>query len=150
DGVTPVSELRELTAEFAMHRGEFQYTDIDGLTQTGADIAGHYFDLDGQAAQKGWTDEEKELVANRLLRAGGQFPGELRLHTKAPAVKPWPKYDEAHHNQVPVLAEQLGLVAEALAYERENKNRGSVVEKLEELLTQVPAASEQVEELSAA
>lgn len=150
DGITPVSEIRELLAEFATHRGEYTYTDHDGLTQVAADIAGHFFDLDSQAEQKSWTDQEKELVANRLLKATEKFPGEIQLYTKKPAAKPWPKYDDAHHNTIPVLADQLGLVAEALLYERENKNRGSVVEKLEELQNAAPDVEAADEILTAA
>lgn len=142
DGVTPISELRELLAEFGVSRGEFKYEDVDGNLQTGVDISGHCFDLDAQGEQKGWTDEEKEYVANRLLRATTTAPGEIQLYSKAPAAKPWPKYDEAHHNQIPVLADQLGLVAESLVYERENKNRESVIAKLEELLVSAQEETE--------
>jgi len=134
DGVTQIGELRELVAEFAYHRGEYTYTDSDGNTQVAADIAGHYFDLDAQAEQKGWTDEEKEYVANKLTRACVQFPGEVRLYTKAPAPKPWAKYDETHHSQVATIAETTGFVAEALLYEKENKARKSVIADLEALI----------------
>lgn len=150
DGLTPVSEMRELLAEFAVHRPEYTYIDSDGMTQVASDISGHFFDLDAQAEQKGWTDEEKEVAANRLLTYGPQSGGEFWLHTKAPAAKPWPKYDDAHWDQIPVLAEQLGLVAEALEYEKENKARKSVVAKLSELLTAPPAEDSGVEELAAA
>jgi hypothetical protein len=48
---------------------------------------------------------------------------------------PWPTYEETHHKQIPVLAEQLGLVNEALAYERaREKPRAEVTERLEGLL----------------
>lgn len=142
DGLTEIGEIRELLAEFATHRGEYRYEDADGNTQVAADIAGHFFNLDAQAEQKGWTDEEKEYVANRLLKACTQYPGEISLHTKAPVARPWPKYDETHHNSIPTLAEQLGLVAEALSYEQENKNRESVIEKLTELLVSAQEETE--------
>jgi hypothetical protein len=142
DGITPIGEIRELLAEFGVSRGEFSYTDADGNTQTGVDIAGHYFDLDSQAEQKGWTAQEKEYVANRLIRACSQFPGEVSLHTKAAAARPWPKYDEADAKSIATFADQLGLVAEALVYEQENANRKAVVSDLESLLVSVQEETE--------
>ena len=143
DGLTEIGQIRELLAEFAAHRGEYRYTDADGNTQVAADIAGHYFDLDSQAEQKGWTDEEKEYVANRLIRACTQYPSEVTLYTKAPAPKPWPKYDETHIDAIPLVAEQTGTAAEAIAYEHENLNRAKLVKALEKLLT--PEVEEETE-----
>lgn len=142
DGVTQIGEIRELLAEFGMSRGEFNYEDADGNTQTGVDIAGHFFDLDAQAEQKGWTAQEKEYVANRLLRATSQFPGEITLYTKAPIARPWPKYDEADAKTIAAFADQAGVTDLALAYERENKNRKAVVDDLESLLVSVQEETE--------
>jgi hypothetical protein len=141
-----LTETRELKAEFATHGAEMVHTDSDGVQTMHPDIRGHYFNLDAQAEQKGWTDDEKETVARKLLmEIVVKYPGECRLHSAAPAGRPWPKYDTAHHNQIPVLAEQFGCVAEALAYEKENKNRESVVAKLNELLA-TPAEEDAVED----
>ena len=130
-------ETRELVAEFGVFGEEYTYETPDGTTDFGVDIRGHFFDLDAQAEQKGWDDEEKELVARKLLREiVVKFPGECQLYSEPPAVKPWPKYDEAHHNQIPVLADQFGCVAEALRYEKQNRKRESVIAKLSELLEQ--------------
>lgn len=138
--VTPTGvvydEIRELLAEFAIHGAEYSYTTADGFTERASDIRGHFFDLDAQAEQKGWDDDEKEIVARHLLRVICPTQPEFcQLHTEAPAGKPWPTYDSTHHNQIPTLAETLGLVAEALTYERQNKNRESVIVKLNELLS---------------
>lgn len=117
-----------------MHRGEYTYVDPDGNEQVAADIAGNYFNLDAQAEIKGWTDEEKELVANRLIRACSSVPGEIKLYTKPAAPLPWAKYDEADPKAIATIAEQIGAVEAALAYERENKNRSQVVKELEAVI----------------
>lgn len=150
DGVK-VDEVRELTAEFATHRGEYSYVDHDGKTQQASDISGHYFDLDSQAEQKGWSPEEKELAEKRLDRACVEAPGEIRLYTKPAVGKPWPKYDATPWGSVADLADQLGLVAEAIAYEAENKNRTGVLKALSELkVADEPESVEVLEEIAAA
>lgn len=141
-----ISETPALVAEFAVHGGEYDFINSDGFADRAADIRLGYFDLDSQAEQKGWGPDEKEIVARHMIRMAEKRPGgDFTLWSKAPAQKPWPKYDETHHNQVAVLADQLGLVGEALAYEQENAKRPSVVAKLNELLNaaQIEAASEE-------
>ncbi len=143
---TIVDEVRELLAEFAYHGGEYTYVNIDGAEDVAADIRGHFFDLDAQAEQKGWSDEEKEIVARHMIRMCQRFPGgDFSLYSKPKLPAPWPRYDETHHAKIADLAEQLGLVAEALAYEKENKKRSSVISDLERIL-----ASKAEEELAAA
>lgn len=150
DGVV-YDETRELLAEFGVHGAEYSYARPDGTTDTAADIRGHFFDLDSQAEQKGWTTDEKEIVARKLLREIiTKFPGECQLYSAPSAAKPWPKYDETHHNQVPVFAEQLGLVDAALAYEKQNAARPSVLAKLQEIGAQPKPTESIVEELTAA
>lgn len=136
----------ELTAEFATHNGEYKYTAPDGSEQYAADIRGHYFDSVQQAAEKGWTDEERELVEQIVLQQCQKTPEYVWVHEVPKPVAPWPKYDTTHHNQIPVLADQLGLVAEALAYEQATKKRDSVIEKLNE----IQAAASEADALTAA
>jgi hypothetical protein len=144
-------EIPALIAEFAVHRGEYNYTDPDGVEQRAADMSLGWFDLDAQAEAKGWTDNDKEVVARHMQQMCQKRPGgDFSLWSKAPAQKPWPKYDEAHHNAVPTLAEQLGLVGEALLYEQENKNRATVVDKLKELLDKAQTEAVASESLTAA
>lgn len=79
------------------------------------------------------TDSEREAGENLLLNSpfyGSEF---IKIE-EVKAAKPWPAYDDTHHNEVASLAAKLGLVAEALAYEQENKQRASVIEKLEAAL----------------
>jgi len=140
-GGVKTDEIRELVAEFAIHGGEYEYENPDGFTDRAAIINGHYFDLDTQAEQKGWTDEEKALVEKRLDRACVDFPREIRLHTKPPAEKPWPTYDDTHHLQVARIAEATGTLDQALAYEKENANRKGVVKMLEQAVAEAAQAA---------
>jgi hypothetical protein len=135
DGSVLINTRPPLTAEFAYHNGEVRFQNpLTGQMDTGADIRGHFFDSAAQAEQKGWTQDEHDEVVAVLDRLCASDPEHIQPHSAAKAEKPWPTYDAAHHNQIPVLAEQLGLVVEALTYEQENANRPSVVEKLSEIV----------------
>ena len=106
----------------------------EGVPPIFHDVAGGVFDLDTVAANKNWDEEDKETVARVLLKlvenpAFNDF--ELAPEPVAPG-KPWPKYDDTHHFKIASMAEELGLVDEALAYERFTKNRDGVVKALVE------------------
>jgi hypothetical protein len=131
-GTAIMEVVPEIVAEFARHGGEFDYQDETGMTRKGAIINGYFFDLDVAADENGWTNEEKEMVRTVLLRQCKKTPADVWVHESPKAVIPWPTYDSTHHNKIPVLAEELGLVAEAIAYEAGNKNRESVIAALEE------------------
>lgn len=146
-----IGELRELTAEFAIHGREFQILDEEGepipdplsnKPEWYADIRGHCCDLDAQAEAKGWTDEEKELVRQRLDHLCLTEPHWIWKKSPVKAMLPWPNYDTFGWEKVISLAEQLDLVAETLAYEIENKNRKMVVDALQKLLVAKKAESE--------
>jgi hypothetical protein len=118
-----INKIPGLVCEFAEFGPEYDFEDPDGNMSTAADIRGHTFDTDAAAQQQNWTVDEKDTVETVLLSWCGKWPEAVWLHSEAPAAKPWPTYDEAHHKSIPGLAEQLGLVAEALAYEQQNKKR---------------------------
>jgi hypothetical protein len=80
-----------------------------------------------------WTDADREQ-AEQLLLTSPYYGIEFITVEEVKAVKPWPSYDDAHHNKIASLASELGLVAEALAYEQENKQRPTVIEQLEAAL----------------
>jgi hypothetical protein len=84
-------------------------------------------------AEYSLSDEDREAGENLLLNDPAHGI-EYIVVEEVKAAKPWPSYDDMHHNKVASLATELGLVAEALAYEQENKNRASVVEQLEAAL----------------
>lgn len=136
---------KELVADFGdmnaapIHDPDGQYG------EAGADyynIRGHFIDTLEQGRKKEWTDDERALVEKKLLVY--QNPADHWLHTKPAAAKPWPTYDETAANGIAQLASQLGLVGEALRYEKENKSRKQVIDALEALTpepTQELAAS---------
>lgn len=141
-GSVIIDTVPALTAEFAKHGAEFEWQDDTGATRKGADIRGHFFDIDAAAEENQWSDEDKELVRTTLLRLCKLAPGDIWVHSVAPAVAPWPTYDSTHHNKIPVLAEELGLLDEAITYESQNKKRDSVIAALEERKQVQKAAAE--------
>lgn len=151
DGSVLIGSRPPLTAEFAFHNGEYTFDNpLTGQQDRAADIRGHFFDSAQQAEEKGWTQEEHDEVVGVLDRLCLSDPEHIQPHSVAKAPAPWPTYDKAHHNQVPVLAEQLGLVAEALVYEQQNANRASVVAKLSEIVEREQAVEGAEDALTAA
>ena len=142
-----VDTIPRLVAEFGQPN-EYTYRDAEDpdLVHTGIEVRGHFFFLEEQAKQKGWTEEETEIVKKALDRQCQKTPTDVWLYTAPAPAKPWPKYDEAHENQIAVFAEQLGLIDEAMAYEKHNQKRKTVLEQLSE----VKEKSLGLEELSAA
>ena len=73
--------------------------------------------------------EEKQAVEDYFTK----YPsGDGWVTVVAEAIPaPWPTYDSMHHNKIGPTAHDLGLVAEALRYERATKNREAVIKALE-------------------
>lgn len=150
DGSLRQESIRPLWAEFGVFGAEYTYEDpITHSTEIGSEFRGGYFNLDEQALEKGWDDREKEIVARHMLQMLPKAYCQFTLYQEAPAQAPWPTYDSTHHNQVPQIAQATGMVAEALRYERQQKNRATVIEKLEDLL-KAPVAPVEETELTAA
>lgn len=103
-----------------------------GETHTGAQILGHYYDTDAEAVEKGWDQETHDLVVRRLRDAVRREPYRLQEIARDPvkAAPPWPTYDDCAAAEAVSLAKTLGLEAETVAYERENKNRPTVIDGL--------------------
>lgn len=96
-------------------------------------------EVDVMAKNQEWSDDDKEFVLRQLNTAlADSFMSDMWVHAKPVIGKPWPNYDETHHNQVAVVAKSIGLVAEALTYEkqREGGPRESVVKKLQEIMSE--------------
>jgi hypothetical protein len=154
---TQIGRWKELVAEFGTFGPEIERVDpvtgdqipdaYSGVPLKTAIIYGGVFDLQEQAARKGWTDEETELVRQKVEYQCQLTPTMVWKRSAVKIAAPWPTYEQAHHKQIPALAEQLGLVGEALAYENQReKPRAEVVAKLEEIL----AGKAAEEELTAA
>lgn len=140
-----VRTIPEMVAEFAVHRPEVEVETDAGMERYG-DISGHFYDLDADAEAKGWTDEEYQIAQARLDSLCETWPEAIqRLEPVAPTA-PWATYDSIDGNRIAILADELGLVAEALTYETATLNRKQVVAALKKLIEE----SKVEEELTAA
>ena len=81
-------------------------------------------------ADRGLSDDDR-VAAEQLLSNSPYYGIEFIAVEEVKAKRPWPSYDDTHHNKIASLASELGLVPEALAYEQENKQRTSVLEQLQ-------------------
>lgn len=126
-----------LWADFGQLGQEYHFRNPEtGEEQRSAHIIGHYYDTDAMAAEKGWDQETHDLVIRRLRDLAKKQPEVVReeIREKPKAVAPWPTYDQATPDQILELAPALGLVQQALAYERENRDRPHVTAGLNALL----------------
>jgi len=97
-----------------------------------ADIRGGAFDLDAAADHYGWTQEQKDIAARKMLRlALDPKIAYLTLYEPKPPTPPWPTYDSLqNYLEIAKLADDLGLLDEALFYEMYTKKRKGVLEAL--------------------
>jgi hypothetical protein len=98
--------------------------------------------------QRGWTDEERELIEAKLRSK----PKIVEI-SKQPAVKPWPKYDTLVTHGRRTIEKVVELVVTGidttgvdasvvLEYERENLNRAEVIAAVEALAVPVEEETE--------
>ncbi len=115
-------------------------------------------ELDVMARNQEWGEGERAAVDGQLSRqlADPQFR-DAWVHEAPKPAKPWPSYDETHHNQVAGIAQATGTVESAITYEtrgREGGPRESVLRKLQELQAEAPeetgGAASEPEDLFAA
>ncbi len=125
-----LNTIPAMVAEFGVHRPEVEVETDAGMERYG-DISGHFYDLDADAAQKNWTDEEYQIALARLDSLCETWPEAIWKLEPAVPVAPWATYDQIDANRVAVFAGELGLVREALAYEKATQNRKAVVAALE-------------------
>ena len=145
---TVIDTIRELLAEFGVYGSQYRYIDPDTQREeTGSEFRGGYFNLDEQAEDKGWDDDEKEIVARHMIRLAENGRAQFSLYSKPKIGAPWPTYDTMHHSKIVETAVTLGFVSEALLYEEQEKARPSVVQGLREALAS--AQAEPVNELVA-
>ena len=141
--ITEPSTIAEFRQE-AIHpweekaaRESFQFlgvTEEDPHSGIPVDPIGRVSVFDTQEAQKrfGWSDEKRDLVEKNLITAQLSNSQDFILVNKPPLEKPWPSYETTHHAKIASMVEELGLdKAEVIEYEKENKNRPSVIEALE-------------------
>ena len=145
-----IGRTRALTANFGSHGGVFNAPDpLTGEITEHSMVFGHYFDSDAAQQERGWTDDERESVEAAILKIAREQPSLVAqvIIEIPPAPKPWPSFDEQTAKEITAVAIQAGLVSQALAYERENKNRSTLVSELEELVVaqEVAAAKREQE-----
>lgn len=127
--------LPPIRAEFGRLGEEIDIPVPGGGTHKGAEIIGHYFNSAVAQDQNGWSDDEREMVEQHLLKKCEQLPEWITLVTETLPEPPWPTYDAlSNYLEIATLADKLGLVESALEYERRTKNRDGVVSELEKRL----------------
>lgn len=131
----PVEFKKELVAEFATFGDESRVTDPASQNSVVvADIRGHFFDSAAQGDDKEWTQDEHDMVVAAVEKQCRLTPEYVWLVEERKVPAPWPTFDDVPAGKLATLAESLGLAAEALAYEKQNKNRKQVVNDLEAIL----------------
>lgn len=136
-GTTPA-----IRAEFGVLGPEYQFEDAEGVVTTHAAISGGIYDLDIDAQEKGWTQEEQSLIEAKLDEMCKQPWCGIYRDTEPVVAAPWGTYDNIDAEKIPILASELGLVEQALAYEQATLNRKKVIADLQELTEQVALEEE--------
>lgn len=94
------------------------------------------YDTDQEAADHGWDDATKAAVEQNLLE--GQSEWYFCLEEQR-AAKPWPTYDSQTPKQILDTVTATGADVEGvLLYERENKNRATLISELESQIAEEP------------
>lgn len=105
------------------------------------------FDSEQAQIHNGWTDEERRVVEEKMLRL--QHPQEFILSAKPAVPAPWPAYDTI---TIPVKIKktvaELGYDPQTvIEYERDNANRPEVLAALEELLAEQAGGALETEDV---
>lgn len=138
--------LRPHEREFALTQFNFRglYQELDEVTTVQPDYRIGVFDSVLSAEANGWTDEEREMVEQRLLSDAERYES-IVVAPHASVPPPWPRYD-AYRGTAQKLMQKLVSegydLSTVLTYERETQNRDNVVEALEGLLVDPNAVSE--------
>jgi hypothetical protein len=131
-----------LAADFGGSLGAEQMVDTPDGSVRVADIRGGYFDSVVAQEQEGWTDEERIEVEQSLIELFNRIPAFGSLVSTPKAALPWPTYDDTDRAKIVEMATMLGLAAETLAYEGENKNRSTITGPLAEIVAKETADAE--------
>ena len=126
---------RALARQHFSFNGFAQEQDLVTVVEPDARITA--FDSRLAQAEHGWTDEERELVEQKLIEVARLVPEDIIVLEDVRLAPPWPAYDSYGGNAKQLVAkvEEDGFeFADVLAYERENQNRPEVVALLEQAL----------------
>ena len=141
DYLTP-SDVQAALAHWPENAFKGRWLDEDHITLQPLPERISVYDTEEEQRRNNWDNELREHVEKFLLAKPNIGVDFIAVEAaKIPA--PWRTYPKTHHSKIAPLAEELGCVDEALAYERENKNRESVIAALEALAA-APAAEGEV------
>jgi hypothetical protein len=141
-GAATVVAAREIYAEFepaehilneaqiqqAIRLMSFPGQPIDQDTNTHVHPRHRLSAFDSVRAQEmyDWTDDERELVEERLLKSVHIGTDHVLIEAE-PAPLPWPTYDTDDVEFILIVGKKTNQVDEVLAYERENQKRPEVL-----------------------
>lgn len=138
----------------AHFQGQFKGVALeeDKVTPEAPDWRISVYDTEAEAANHGWDEETREKVEQYVSNHKAYGISFVKIEPVVKEItKPWPSYNNTHHFKVAALAEELGLLEEALAYEQANRARESVIAALEEKIeNRGPKAAEDPGEVVAA
>ncbi len=157
---TMVGRTKEIVAEFGADvSGEYDVLDANGepLIDDGtgmpvgrtSNIMGHYFDSRQQQAEKNWTDEEHDRVVARLDYLCRIRPEHVWKLEDAKLDAPLPGWNDLSSARKLAISAELGIVGNALQYERQEARDAELVGRLEKKLAAEDEAREQEEALVA-
>jgi len=129
-----VETIPAIWANFGKLGPERESDDGFGGVVQGAEIYGHYYDTDIEAERNGWDADTKAMVERQILKICKSQPDRCQLleDVIVQAPLPWPTFDAMEAEDAVAMAKVLGLTVEALAYERENRQRPYVIQGLQE------------------
>jgi hypothetical protein len=107
--------------------------------------------VDQMVREQEWTPEDCTYAMRHVATMlADQRYTDMWVHVKPKITPPWPTYDETHPKQIHTVAQAVGLVREALAYEqqREGGPRQMVVENLQKALGDDPVPPPEPQEAS--
>ena len=93
------------------------------------------YDTDMEARIRNWDPETKQLVEEKLLSHVDHGVAFVQVEVPTPAITmPWASYEKTQWKKIASIATELGVLEEALAYERirDDGPRPGVLAALEE------------------
>lgn len=142
----PVEWHERLAAEFGTFGPEVQIfnPETGEMTET-ADIRGGFYDSVSAQSQFGYTDEERQAIEQKLREVAQRRPDFVQeiVAQHVPATAPWQTFDQMEPVEIVKAAKTLGLVPEAVRYEREGQARPEVLEPLEADLAKMDEETQQ-------
>jgi hypothetical protein len=113
------------------------YQEQDEVTPVEPDYRLGLFDSLKAQAESGWTDDERRLVEEALMRTAEREPNSIIVVHEAKLLPPWPTYDGfigSVNDLCSKIIEDGFTLESVLAYEEENQDRPEIVAALKQLI----------------